>query len=212
MSEYILNAELRTLKGSNQARKLRAENIVPGQVYQRDKENLDVQVVEKELEKIIEEAGQSAIIKLMIDGKEHNVLIREYQKHPFKNQFVHVDFLGVNMDEALRVTVPVVLLNRDEIYVQPSVLMQQLEEIEIETLPKYIPQQIEIDVQEMQIGDTILVKDIKELQDDKFVVLTDLEEVVAALHEPQEVNLDEEVEQVDASSVEVIGEKHEDAE
>ncbi len=212
MSNYVLNAEKRTSKGSNAVRKLRTENIVPGQLYQRDKENISVQVIEKDLDKIMEEAGQSAIIQLMVDGEEHNVLIRDYQKHPFKNQYLHVDFLGVNMDEELRVTVPIVLLNRDSIYVQPSVLLQHIEEVEIMTLPKYIPHQIEIDVQEMQIGDSILVNEVEQLKDENIEVLTDLEEVVCTLSEPEEVDLDEEVEQVDADSVEVIGEEDDEEE
>lgn len=212
MSNYVLNAEKRTSKGSNAVRKLRTENIVPGQLYQRDKENISVQVIEKDLDKIMEEAGQSAIIQLMVDGEEHNVLIRDYQKHPFKNQYLHVDFLGVNMDEELRVTVPIVLLNRDSIYAQPSVLLQHIEEVEIMTLPKYIPHQIEIDVQEMQIGDSILVNEVEQLKDENIEVLTDLEEVVCTLSEPEEVDLDEEVEQVDADSVEVIGEEDDEEE
>lgn len=212
MSNYVLNAEKRTSKGSNAVRKLRTENIVPGQLYQRDKKNISVQVIEKDLDKIMEEAGQSAIIQLMVDGEEHNVLIRDYQKHPFKNQYLHVDFLGVNMDEELRVTVPIVLLNRDSIYVQPSVLLQHIEEVEIMTLPKYIPHQIEIDVQEMQIGDSILVNEVEQLKDENIEVLTDLEEVVCTLSEPEEVDLDEEVEQVDADSVEVIGEEDDEEE
>lgn len=207
MSEFLLNAEKRTASGSNAVRKLRAEKIVPAQLYQKDKENLSLQVVEKELDKIINEAGQSAIITLVVDGEQHNVLVKDFQKHPFKNQYVHVDFLGVNMNETLKVSVPVVLLNRDEIYAQPSVLLQHLETVEIEALPKYLPQQVEIDVQQLQIGESILVKDIEALQDKNITILTDVEEAVATLNEPQEVNLDEEVESVDADSVEVIGEE-----
>ena len=116
------------------------------------------------------------------------------------------------MDEELRVTVPIVLLNRDSIYVQPSVLLQHIEEVEIMTLPKYIPHQIEIDVQEMQIGDSILVNEVEQLKDENIEVLTDLEEVVCTLSEPEEVDLDEEVEQVDADSVEVIGEEDDEEE
>lgn len=207
MSEFLLNAEKRTASGSNAVRKLRAEKIVPAQLYQKDKENLSLQVVEKELDKIINEAGQSAIITLVVDGEQHNVLVKDFQKHPFKNQYVHVDFLGVNMNETLKVSVPVVLLNRDEIYAQPSVLLQHLETVDIEALPKYLPQQVEIDVQQLQIGESILVKDIEALQDKNITILTDVEEAVATLNEPQEVNLDEEVESVDADSVEVIGEE-----
>ncbi|WP_103981633.1 50S ribosomal protein L25 [Helcococcus massiliensis] len=210
MNELKLNAQLRDVKGSGASRQLRRENIVPAQLYQRDKENVNLQVVAKELDKIIAEAGTSTIISLVIDGEDHKVLIRDYQRHPYKNQYLHVDFLGVNLDEKLRVSVPVVLLNRDEIYVQPSVLMQHLEEIEIEALPMDIPSQVELDVQTMEYDDTFYVKDLEVVNDDKVEVLTDLEEAVVTLSEPVEENLDEEVEDVDAADVEVIGESDEE--
>lgn len=210
MNELKLNAQLRDVKGSSASRQLRRENIVPAQLYQRDKENVNLQVVEKELDKIIAEAGTSTIISLVIDGEDHKVLIRDYQRHPYKNQYLHVDFLGVNLDEKLRVSIPVVLLNRDEIYVQPSVLMQHLEEIEIEALPMDIPAHVELDVQTMEYDDTFYVKDLEVVNNDKVEVLTDLEEAVVTLSEPLEENLDEEVEDVDAADVEVIGESNEE--
>ncbi|WP_311488003.1 50S ribosomal protein L25 [uncultured Helcococcus sp.] len=210
MNELKLNAQLRDVKGTGASRQLRRENIVPAQLYQRDKENVNLQVVAKELDKIIVEAGTSTIISLVIDGEDHKVLIRDYQRHPYKNQYLHVDFLGVNLDEKLRVSVPVVLLNRDEIYVQPSVLMQHLEEIEIEALPMDIPSHVELDVQTMEYDDTFYVKDLEVVNNDKVEVLTDLEEAVVTLSEPVEEDLDEEVEDVDAADVEVIGESEEE--
>lgn len=210
MNELKLNAQIRDVKGTGASRQLRRENIVPAQLYQRDKENVNLQVVAKELDKIIAEAGTSTIISLVIDGEDHKVLIRDYQRHPYKNQYLHVDFLGVNLDEKLRVSVPVVLLNRDDIYVQPSVLMQHLEEIEIEALPMDIPSQAELDVQTMEYDDTFYVKDLELVNDDKIEVLTDLEEAIVTLTEPEEEDLDEEVEDVDAADVEVIGESEEE--
>ena len=205
MSEFKLKAELRDSTGSISSRQLRAGKVVPAQLYQRNQENINLQVEEKDLEKIIETAGTSAIISLMIDGREKNVLIRDYQRHPYKNIYLHVDFLGVNMDEKLKVSVPVVLLNRDDIRKQPSVLMQHIEEIEIETLPTNIPQEVELDVQNMDYGDSFLVSDIEALKDEKITVLTDLEETVCTLVEPQEEVIEDDVEEVDAADVEVIG-------
>ena len=212
MNELKLNAQLRDVKGTGASRQLRRENIVPAQLYQRDKENVNLQVVAKELDKIIAEAGTSTIISLVIDGEDHKVLIRDYQRHPYKNQYLHVDFLGVNLDEKLRVSVPVVLLNRDDIYVQPSVLMQHLEEIEIEALPMDIPSHAELDVQTMEYDDTFYVKDLELVNDDKIEVLTDLEEAIVTLTEPEEEDLDEEVEDEDVADVEVIGESEEESE
>ncbi len=210
MSEYILSAQIREASGSNASKKLRQKELVPAELYQRGKENISLQIVEKELDKIVNEAGTSAIIKLMVDGEEHNVLIRDFQKHPYKNLYLHVDFLGVNMNEAIKVTVPIVLLNRDNVRVQPSVLLQQLEEIEIETLPKHIPSHVELDVENMEYNDSFLVKDLDINNDENITVLTDLEELIVVLQEPQEEVIDEDAEEVDPADVEVIGEKEEE--
>lgn len=212
MNEFKINAELRDVKGSNASRQLRHENIVPAQLYQRDKENVNLQVVEKELDKVIAEAGQSNIITLVIDGEEHNVLVKDYQRHPYKNQFLHVDFLGVNMNETLKVSVPVVLLNRDEITLQPSVLIQQIDEIEIEALPKSIPSQVELDVKDMQYGDAFYIKDIEELQREEITILSDIEDQIVTLSEPQEEVIPEDEEEVNAADVEVIGESDDEDE
>lgn len=210
MSEYILSAQIREASGSNASKKLRQKELVPAELYQRGKENISLQIVEKDLDKIVNEAGTSAIIKLLVDGEEHNVLIRDFQKHPYKNLYLHVDFLGVNMDEAIKVTVPIVLLNRDNVRVQPSVLLQQLEEVEIETLPKHIPSHVELDVENMEYNDSFLVKDLDINNDENITVLTDLEELIVVLQEPQEEVIDEDAEEVDPADVEVIGEKEEE--
>lgn len=210
MSEYILSAQIREASGSNASKKLRQKELVPAELYQRGKENISLQIVEKELDKIVNEAGTSAIIKLMVDGEEHNVLIRDFQKHPYKNLYLHVDFLGVNMNEAIKVTVPIVLLNRDNVHVQPSVLLQQLEEVEIETLPKHIPSHVELDVENMEYNDSFLVKDLDINNDENITVLTDPEELIVVLQEPQEEVIDEDAEEVDPADVEVIGEKEEE--
>lgn len=205
MNTYKLQAEKRVAHGSNANKKIRKEELVPAVLYQKDEENVNLQVVAKDLDKVVAEAGTSAIVTLSFDGTEKKVIIRDYQRHPFKNMFLHVDFLGVNMNETLKVSIPVVLLNRDEVIVQPSVLMQGLNELEIEALPSDIPAQIEFDVQNLQIGDVVTVSELE--IPEGVTVLNDAEEMIASLSEPKEEELDEEIEDVDAADVEVIGEE-----
>lgn len=209
MSEILLKAGLREKTGSNANKKLRREELIPAVLYQKDEENQNLTLVAKEFDKVIAEAGTSTIISLDIEGSKKKVLIRDFQRHPYKNMFIHVDLLGVNMNEKLKVNVPIVLLNRDEIYLQPSVLMQAASEIEIECLPADIPAQVEIDVQNMQYGDTFTVADLDIVKNEDIQVLTDLEEVICSLQEPREEVVEEEGEEVSAADVEVIGEKKE---
>lgn len=210
MSEILLKAGLREKTGSNANKRLRREELIPAVLYQKDEENQNLTLVAKEFDKVIAEAGTSTIISLDIEGSKKKVLIRDFQRHPYKNMFMHVDLLGVNMNERLKVNVPIVLLNRDEIYLQPSVLMQAASEIEIECLPSDIPAQVEIDVQNMQYGDTFTVADLDIVKNEDIQVLTDLEEVICSLQEPREEVVEEdEGEEVSAADVEVIGEKEE---
>lgn len=212
MNELTLQATVRENVGSNANKKLRREDLIPAVLYQRGEENQLLTLVAKDFDKVIFEAGTSSIITLDIEGTKKKVLIKDFQRHSYKNMYVHVDLLGVNMDEKLKVNVPVVLLNRDDIYLQPSVLIQSLNEIEIECLPSDIPQQVEIDVQNMQYGDTFLVKDLDVAKDENITILTDLEEVVCSLQEPREEEELEDTEEVDAADVEVIGEEDDEEE
>lgn len=210
MSELVLKAEVREEVGSNANKKLRREELIPAVLYQKGEENQLLTLVAKEFDKVIAEAGTSTIITLDIEGTKKKVLVKDFQRHAYKNMFLHVDLLGVNMDEKLKVNVPIVLLNRDEIYLQPSVLMHNLNEVEVECLPSDIPQQAEIDVQSMQYGDTYLVKDLDIAKDEKIEIITDLEEVVCSLQEPREEEISDDGEAVSAADVEVIGEEKEE--
>lgn len=202
MADIKLKANLREGIGSNKSRQLRGDKLIPAIVYGKEQENLVISIFENDLDKAYLEAGTSTIIDLVIDEKSQPVLIRDVQRHPYKNQYTHVDFLMVDMSETLKVTVPVVLDNRDEIRLQPSVLSQHIDEIEIECLPVDLPQTANYDVQDMEYGDQVLVSDLDIFSNDKITFLTDTDELVATLDEPkeeteeEELDLDEEAQDV----------------
>lgn len=210
MADHKLQAELREAQGKNQVDKLRANGILPGVLYQRDGKNVNVQVDELEFNRVYGEVGTSTLLDIELsDGSKRTVLIKEVQKHPFKNQYLHIDFQGVRMDEAIKVTVPVVLLNRDEVRVQPSVISQMLDEVEIECLPAYIPQTAEVNVEDMQYGDVMTVADLDIASNKEITILADKTDVVCTLSAPQDGSAVEE-EEVSAADVPQVGE--EDAE
>lgn len=210
MANFKLKADSREKTGSNKSRQLRSGRNIPGVVYGKDKESLNITVYEVDLDKAYSEAGTSAIIDLEINGKTIPVLIRDIQKHPYKNQYVHVDLLMLDMDETLRVFIPVVLENRNDIRLQPSVLNQQIEEVEIECLPMDIPQTAEYDVIDMQYGDQVLVRDLDIFGNDKLEFHTDPDELVAVLNEPEEEEEEiEETEDLDAADVPTVEETEE---
>lgn len=209
MASPKMNIELRTGVGSNKVNKLRAKNLIPGIIYKRGAETLNVQVSESEFRKVYREAGTTSMIDLELDGKTHPVIIKDLQMHPVKNQFVHIDFQELNMDEKIRVLIPINLINRDNIQLQPSVLTQLLNEVEVECLPGDIPTTADVDVMDMDFIDPLFVKDLDIASNEAITILAELDTVVCTLSEPSlEEELDEELEEeMDAADVPVISEE-----
>mgnify|MGYP001074899925 CR=1 FL=1 len=208
MADIVLNADKREAVGKNKVNKLRQQAIVPGVVYSKDRENINVQFTSRDFEKVLSQAGTSTIIDLDINGEKVPVLIKDYQMHPFKSQFFHVDFQAINAKEAIRVTVPVYLNGRDDIRVEPSVLVQNIDVVEVECLPMYIPQYAEVKVNDMQIGDAFTVADLDIAKDEKINVLLEEDEVVCSLQEPQEEIVEDE-ESSEAGDVPTVDETEE---
>ncbi len=212
MADIKLNAQIREGLGKNKVDKLRVDQIVPGVMYGKGEENVNVQIIEKELHKAYMGAGSSTILDLVIDGKSVPVLFKEVKRHPFKNQYVHVDFYKINMKESLRLMIPITLEGRDEIRLQPSVLTQQLNEVDVECLPSDIPAAAVVNVADMQYGDQIYVKDLDIFANEKLTFHTDENELIATLSEPKEVVEEEEVTEEMSAEVPTVGETEEAAE
>lgn len=206
MTDLILNLQKREGLGKNKVDKVRAEGMVPGVIYAKGEENVHVVAKQNELMKVIEQAGTSTLVDAVVDGETTKILFKEVQMHPYKNQILHFDLYGVNLKEKLKVMVSVVLENRDNIRVQPSVLMQLIDEVEVECLPTNLPSEAIVDVQDMEIGQNILVSDLDVAKMDGITVITDLEEVVATLSEPREEVVEEAGEEVDAADVPTVEE------
>lgn len=191
MSSIKMNIQNRDGVGSNAAKKLRQNKQVPGVIYRRAEDTINVVTDVSEFERVYREAGMTRIIDLELDGEIHKALIKEVQQHPYRNEYIHIDFQGLKMDETIRMSVPVNLINRDAIKLQPSVLAQSIDEIEIECLPGDIPNSANYDVIDLDFTTAVHVGDLDIAQNDKITILTDLDDVVCTLAEP---TYDEELE------------------
>ncbi|WP_311481001.1 50S ribosomal protein L25 [uncultured Anaerococcus sp.] len=213
MAKIVLQAEKREATGKNQVKKLRNKELIPGVIYAKNQENVNVQFTARDFEKVLRQAGTSTIITLDIEGEGKEVLIKEFASHAYKNQFLHVDFQAIDQNESIRVTVPVVLVNRDDMNEVTGVLVQNLETVEVECLPKYIPQTADVDVKEMAIGDNMTIADLDIASNENITILADEDEVVCSLQEVSEEEIvDEEAEAADAADVPTVGETEEDEE
>lgn len=208
MANYTLHTQVREDKGKNRVDKLRVAGYVPGVVYHRGKDNIHIQVPVLEFNKILEEAGTSNLVDLDFGDNTVTVLVKDAQKHPVREEYLHVDFVEVNMREKIKVVVPVVLLNRDEIWEQPSILTQLIGEVEVECLPSYIPSTAEVNVQDMKYGDVMTIADLDISSIDEIEVLAEPDETVCTLSEPEEFDESEfEDVEVDAADVPEIGDE-----
>lgn len=216
MAAIKIQVERRTGLGKNKVDKLRQGDFVPGVLYGKGEETEHIQVDRRNFEKVYRSAGMSTLIDLELDGDTAPVLIKEVQVHPFKSQYLHVDFLKLNMDETVKLTIPIILTGRDNIESKEGILIQQLDEIEIECLPKDIPQSIEVDVSHIDFNTPVFVSELDIFENEDIVVFREADDVIASLVEPtseEELEeLDEEVEDVDAEDVPVIGEEESEEE
>ena len=164
MSKVILKAETRTDLGKGASRRLRRAGKIPAILYGGDQPprpiQLDVPPVLKALEF---EETYSSILPLELDGQREQVILRDLQRHPAKPVVLHMDFQRVVAGEKLRVHVPLHFIGEDEaVGVKAGgTLTHHLMDVEVECLPKDLPEYIEVDVRQCQVGDTIHLSDLQ---------------------------------------------------
>lgn len=186
--------------GKGAAREARRRGRIPGVVYGHGEESVSISVDASDLQRLVQSISvENTIVDLKIAGskKPYKVLIRELQRHPFRDDLVHVDFFHIAMDEKLSVEVPIFLEGVPTgVKDRGGVVDHQLRELEVYCLPTNIPEKIVVDVTDLDIGDAMHVRDI-ELPD--VEVQTDLERPVVAvlapkvIEEPVEEELEEEL-------------------
>jgi large subunit ribosomal protein L25 len=165
MAETVhLTADRREGFGKGAARSERRQGRVPGGLYGHGEDSIVLSVDANELHRLVHTVSiENTIVDLDVSGitQPYKVLIRELQRHPFKEEYLHIDFFHVAMDEKIRVEVPIVLQGIPTgVRNKGGVLDHQLRELEVFCLPGSIPEKIEVDVAELDIGDSIHVRDL----------------------------------------------------
>ena len=152
----------------------------------------------KETSRILPYVTSSQLVVIELEGEQHHALVREKQLHPVLGSLLHVDFNVVSMTEKLRTAVSLHLIGESPAVKDfDGILVTTLEELDVECLPKYLPERIDIDVAVLkQIGDVIHVRDI--VLDEHIEVLTDPGEMVVLVTAPEA----EEVEAVEGGAFE----------
>jgi large subunit ribosomal protein L25 len=165
--EATLQADKRTDKGKNEARRHRAAGRLPAVVYGpvtggANDAAVSVTVDPKALSRILHsESGANTIISLQYEGTTTPVLVKDFLLHPVTHQLLHADFYRVAMDRKLTVTVPVTVKGEARgVKQQGGILDFVTREFEVEVLPADIPEHVEVDVTELMIGQGIRIRDV----------------------------------------------------
>jgi large subunit ribosomal protein L25 len=167
-------------RGTRTVRRLRREGMIPGVLYGEGRSTAIV-VAERELRNALTgPGGLHAIVDVLVDGREtpHHAVLKELQQHPVRGTVQHVDFHEVRLDRPIQTAVTVYLVG-DSVGVNAGgVLTQVARELHVEALPMEVPERVEADVTDLDIGDTLRLSDLSAI--DGVTFLDDLEETVIA--------------------------------
>ena len=200
-AEFELNAELRADKGKGASRRLRRNaDMIPAILYGAGKDPQSLTLAHKDIHKACEnEAFFSHIITINADGDSQQAIIKDLQRHPAKDRIMHADFLRIQMDQAITVEVPLHFLNEDSclgVRQGGGNVSHNMTSIEISCLPGDLPEYIEVDIEDLDLGDAIHMSGLKlaeELSIPSLQQGPDHDHVVVSVNAPKRAEeLDEE--------------------
>ncbi len=192
-----LNASIRAGTGKGAARAARRENLVPGIVYGGGEEPIAINIKFNELFKMLKAGGfLSTLLTLVIDGKEQRVICRGVQRNVVNDLPIHVDFLRLSAKSRINLMIPVTFLNEDESVglKKGGTLVVVRNEVELKVTAGDIPDHLEVDLADIDIGDTIHMSSIT-LPEGTRPMITDRDFVIANIGASKTVSLDDEEEE-----------------
>ncbi|MEM7564720.1 MAG: 50S ribosomal protein L25/general stress protein Ctc [Pseudomonadota bacterium] len=181
MSDNIhLNAEPRSDSGKGASRRLRHQGLVPAIVYGGENEPTNISIKHNEFFHQLEnDAIYTQIIELQIGSEKEEVILRDLQRHPYKNKIMHADFFRFDKKKALNIVVPINVVNAEDcvgVKMEGGMLTQTITEVEVIALPKDIPEYLEIDAENLNLGETLHLSDLKMPEDVQLSAFMYIEE------------------------------------
>lgn len=183
MAEVRLQAKVRGDAGKGSARRTRAAGRVPGVVYGRGMDPITISVDRREfVTALLSDSGMNTLLDLDIDGSTTLALTKELQRDPVRGTLLHADFIKVDRTVEVEVEVPVHVVGEAPGAREGGVLEHPLFTVHVRSLPGDVPEEIEADVSNLNLGDTLRVADLAEGR--AFTILDDPETVVASVVAP----------------------------
>jgi len=160
-----VNAQKRDLQGTGASRRLRRAGKTPGVLYGGGEAAVSIEIDHNELFQLLrKEAFHASILSLNLDGQKQRVLLRSFNMHPFRREVQHIDFQRVSANEKIHMKVPLHFMNQeqnDAVKLGGAKITHILTEIEVKCLPDALPEYIEVDLQNIQVGHPIHLKELK---------------------------------------------------
>ena len=213
MEETKLIAKKRDLQGSANVRRMRKAGTLPGVVYGDGEEATPVQIETHIFEQLLHHhASETLLVDIELEGEGTvSVLVKDVQHHPVSSELLHVDLLKVAADKPIQVDITLTVVGEAAGIKAGGVLDLIMHSIAVECLPGDLVESIEVDVTELEIGNSLYASDVK--LSSKFKLLSDPESIVVSVAEPRvEVEPEDEEagEGAEAAEPEVISEKKEE--
>lgn len=206
-----LKAKKRENLSRSTTKQLRKDGYIPGVVYGKSQEPITVSVNNIDLIKTIRDEGRNAIISLEIeDEKSVDVMVHDYQKEIVKDDIIHVDFFAVDMAEEMDVQVPVRIEGEAIGVKEGGVLQQPVFELQVRAKPADIPEEITVDVTNLNIGDSLAVQDIEKTG--SYEILDDPETTVVVILAPDTDDVEADTDVDESIEPELVGAKDDEEE
>jgi len=206
-----LKAQKREQVGTTASKKARNEGKLPANIYGKDVDSVSILLDKKEFEDKIREVGVNGVFNVEVEGNgTYNVFVKDMTTASLKNLIYHVDLLAFKEGEKVTMTIPIVVTGEES--VDEGYVSQELNELEVEIAPSDAPDEIEVDVSQMEIGDTMTVSDLEIPEGVDAEILTDGDYTLVTVVPPTEYEEPEQGELEDGSmpEPEVIGEDSEE--
>jgi large subunit ribosomal protein L25 len=182
MEKVVLKAGIRKTDKKSDKNKLRREGFVPGVYYSKHDQPLSISIAENLINPLVF-TSETHLISLQLDaGQEHDCIIKEVQFDPVSDKVMHFDLLGLTAGEKFQLEVPIQFIGSPIGIKEGGVLQQFLHKLDVECFPQDIPQHLEINIQELTIGDSIHVKDLKF---ENIEIINDEDTVIVAVSHPK---------------------------
>lgn len=183
----VLEAKIREGFTKAQNKQIRTDGKIPAIVYGKGLDNKSIYIDNSEFIKVIRKAGRNGVITLKIEGdnSDYPVMMYDVQSDSIKDQILHLDFYKVDMSTEVEVEVLVHLNGEAAGQKDGGVVQHLVHEITVKALPAEIPESIEVNIENLNIGDSIQISDLKDSS--KYEILDEEEEVIVSITPPSEV-------------------------